>query len=69
MQIFIATPDQDGVRKEIAHSTSLLVVKDKNYDVHLYPFHWKNPDSDKQGKLELFDEDKEEHKVQFEEEL
>ena len=50
LQIFIATPDQDGVRKEIAYSTSLLVVKDKNYDVHLYPFHWKNPDSDKTGK-------------------
>ena len=69
LQIFIATPDQDGVRKEIAHSTSLLVVKDKDYDVHLYPFHWKNPDSDKQGKLKLFQEDTEAQKIQFEEEL
>ncbi|MCF7791786.1 MAG: hypothetical protein K9M56_07295 [Victivallales bacterium] len=69
LQIFIATPDQDGVRKEISHSTSLLIVKDINYDVHLYPFHWKNPDSDKQGKFKLFDEDKNEEKIQFEKEL
>ena len=69
LQIFIATPDQDGVRKEIAYSTSLLVVKDKNYDVHIYPFYWKNPESDKQGKFELFEEDKKEKAVQFGEEI
>jgi energy-coupling factor transporter ATP-binding protein EcfA2 len=69
LQIFIATPDQDGVRKEIAYSTSLLVRKDKNYDVHIYPFHWKNPENDNQGKLELFEEDKEEEPVRFGEEL
>ncbi|MFZ2655462.1 MAG: ATP-binding protein [Victivallales bacterium] len=44
LQLFVASPDQDGVRDEIACSTSLLVVKDSKYDVHLYPFDWKrNP--------------------------
>ena len=40
LQLFVASPDQDGVRDEIAFSTSLLVVKDVNFDVHLYPYHW-----------------------------
>lgn len=43
LQLFIASPDQDGVRQEVRNSTTLLVKKDSNYDVHLYPFHWKNP--------------------------
>ncbi len=40
LQLFVASPDQDGVKKEIAHSTSILVVKDSRYNVHLYPYHW-----------------------------
>ena len=40
LQLFVASPDQDGVKDEIACSTSLLVVKDVHFDVHLYPYHW-----------------------------
>jgi len=40
LQLFVASPDQDGVKKEIAYSTSILVVKDAHYNVHLYPYHW-----------------------------
>jgi DNA repair exonuclease SbcCD ATPase subunit len=40
LQLFVASPDQDGVKKEIAYSTSILVVKDSRYSVHLYPYHW-----------------------------
>ena len=43
LQLFIASPDQDGVRREVRNSTTLLVKKDRDFDVHLYPFHWKNP--------------------------
>ena len=43
LQLFIASPDQDGVRREVRNSTTLLVKKDRNFDVHLYPFHWRNP--------------------------
>jgi hypothetical protein len=53
LQLLVASPDQDGVRKEVPRSTTLLVVKDSHYDVHLYPFHWENP-SDKQ--VDLFDD-------------
>lgn len=42
LQLLVASPDQDGVRKEVPRSTTLLVVKDAGYDVHLYPFHWEN---------------------------
>ena len=51
LQLFVASPDQDGVKREIKYSTSLLVVKDQNYDVHLYPFHWDNPKNPTQQKL------------------
>ena len=40
LQLFVASPDQDGVKKEIAYSTSIFVVKDSGYNVHLYPYHW-----------------------------
>jgi len=40
LQLFLASPDQDGVKKEVAYSTSLFVVKDCVYNVHLYPYHW-----------------------------
>lgn len=64
LQLFVASPDQDGVKDEIACSTSLLIVKDAKYNVHLYPFDWKrNPDVD------LFEPEKGEKEVKFEEEL
>ena len=40
LQLFVASPDQDGVKKEIPLSTTVFVVKDKNFDVHLYPYFW-----------------------------
>jgi DNA repair exonuclease SbcCD ATPase subunit len=51
LQLIVASPDQDGVRGDIAYSTTLLVVKDEDYDVHLYPYHWENPDAVKQPEL------------------
>lgn len=43
LQLFVASPDQDGVKKEIPHSTSLFVIKDQEYNIHLHDFHWNNP--------------------------
>jgi energy-coupling factor transporter ATP-binding protein EcfA2 len=60
LQLLVASPDQDGVRKEVPRSTTLLVVKDARYDVHLYPFHWENQ-SGKQ--LTLFDSPSEKNAV------
>jgi recombinational DNA repair ATPase RecF len=40
LQLFVASPDLDGVKKGVPHSTSVLVVKDAAFDVHLYPAHW-----------------------------
>ncbi len=40
LQIFVASPDQDGVRQSIHASTTLLVVKDANFDVHISHFDW-----------------------------
>ena len=64
LQLFVASPDQDGVKDEISCSTTLLVVKDKNYDVHLYPFHWKR---DKE--MDMFMTQEEDETVKFTEEL
>ena len=66
LQLFIASPDQDGVRREVRHSTTLLVKKDTNYDVHLYPFHWKNPAN---RQIDLFNQTNNEKPVIFDEEL
>jgi hypothetical protein len=67
LQLMVASPDQDGVRKEIPSSTTLLVVKDSGYNVHLYPFHYENQ-SEKQ--IDLFeDPEKENQIVEFGEEL
>ena len=64
LQLFVASPDQDGVKDEIACSTSLLIVKDAKHDVHLYPFDWKRvPDPD------LFDPKKGEKEVRFDQEI
>jgi len=62
LQLFVASPDQDGVKDEIAYSTSLLVVKDKFYNIHLYPYHWKNLDA-----RDLFEQ--EEENAEFTKEL
>jgi len=43
LQLFIASPDLDGVKKEVAYSTTLLVKKDDNCDVHLFYYNFKNP--------------------------
>lgn len=66
LQLFIASPDQDGVRREIRHSTTLLVKKDINFDIHLYPFHWRNPQN---RQIDLFAPGEEEKPVLFDEEL
>ena len=66
LQLFIASPDQDGVRREVRHSTTLLVKKDTNYDIHLYPFHWKNPAN---RQIDLFGQTDDEKPVIFDEEL
>ena len=42
LQLFVSSPDQDGVKREIRHSVSLIVVKDENLDVHLSPIVWNN---------------------------
>ena len=42
LQLFVSSPDQDGVKREIKHSVSLIVVKDENLDVHLSPIVWRN---------------------------
>ena len=68
LQIFVASPDQDGVKKDIAYSTSLLVVKDASFEVHLYPFHWDNPENRPQ--LDLFAADANTEKtIEFGDEL
>ncbi len=66
LQLFIASPDQDGVRREVRNSTTLLVKKDSNYDIHLYPFQWENPVNRQIG---LFDRPEKEQPVVFGEEL
>ena len=67
LQLIVASPDQDGVRKEVPSSTTLLVVKDSGYNIHLYPFHYENP-AEKQ--IDLFDDPgKENAAVEFGEEL
>ena len=67
LQLFVASPDQDGVRREISHSTTLFVVKDKEFDVHLRDFHWQNPNVAKP--LNLFVKADAEKPIEFGEEL
>lgn len=66
LQLFIASPDQDGVRREVEHSTTLLVKKDSDFNVHLYPFHWQNPANQQIG---LFEQNSTDKPVAFDEEL
>ncbi|MDJ0841141.1 MAG: SbcC/MukB-like Walker B domain-containing protein, partial [Acidobacteriota bacterium] len=67
LQLFVASPDQDGVKREIDHSTTVLIVKDAVYDVHTYKFDWSNPNVPKQH--DLFEEREEAAAVEFGEEL
>ena len=66
LQLFIASPDQDGVRQEVRHSTTLLVKKDVNHDIHLYPFHWRNPAN---RQMDLFTRNTAEKPVLFDKEI
>lgn len=66
LQLLVASPDQDGGRKEVQQSTTILVVKDREYSIHLYPFHWENQ-SERQ--LGLFEETKPATSAQFGEEI
>ena len=56
LQLLVASPDQDGVKNEIAFSKTLLVMKDELYDVHLHEFDWENPMARPQ--LSLLEEEK-----------
>ena len=49
LQLFVASPDQDGVKRELPRTTSLFVVKDEHYDVHLY--HYNQDITPKQGDI------------------
>lgn len=51
LQLFIASPDQDGVKKEIDYSTTLLIVKDAQFDVHIHPYYFENQAAVKQYEL------------------
>jgi hypothetical protein len=55
------------VRREISYSTTILVKKDSNFDVHLYPYHWQNPDNERQ--IDLFAAAPEPAPAEFGEEL
>jgi len=66
LQLFIASPDQDGVRQEVKHSTTLLVKKDSDFNIHLYPFHWQNPVN---RQLDLFNQNARDKSVVFDREL
>lgn len=66
LQLFIASPDQDGVRREVEHSTTLLVKKDSDFNVHLYPFHWQNP---AKKQLDIFSQNSKAAPVIFDREL
>lgn len=66
IQLFVASPDQDGVRQEVPDSTTLLVVKDDAHDVHLYPFNWENPRFHHRDLFAAAGDDK---KMEFEDEI
>ncbi len=67
LQLLVASPEQDGAKREVERSTTVLIVKDSEYNVHLYPFHWENRS---QKQMDLFAEpDDGEDDIGFEEEL
>ena len=56
LQLMIASPNQDGMKVELASSTNIFVRKDKNYQVHLIWYNWtrdpellSDPENLKQG--------------------
>jgi Putative exonuclease SbcCD, C subunit len=51
LQLFVASPDQDGVTPAVRAATTLFVVKDANHDVHLAPYHYWNRARDDQPGL------------------
>jgi hypothetical protein len=40
LQLFVASPDQDGATPAVRAATTLFVVKDADHDVHLAPYHY-----------------------------
>lgn len=49
LQLAVASPDQDGVKPELSNSTNIFVRKDREFQVHLFPYNWKRS-------KELFDD-------------
>lgn len=43
LQLLVASPDLDGVKHEVPYSTTVLVVKDDQCDVHLFACDFANP--------------------------
>ncbi len=54
LQLFVASPDQDGVTPAVHVATTLFVAKDADHDVHLAPYHFWNREREPQ--TALFDE-------------
>jgi|GEM_PF-1477397 energy-coupling factor transporter ATP-binding protein EcfA2 len=49
LQLAVASPDQDGIKPELSNSTNIFVRKDREFQVHLFPYNWKRS-------KELFDD-------------
>lgn len=41
LQLMIASPNQDGIKPELANSTNVIVRKDKDCQVHLFCYNWR----------------------------
>ncbi len=54
LQLAVASPDQDGVKLELSTSTNIFVRKDREFQVHLFPYNWKrNKELFEHGEAEL----------------
>ena len=51
LQLVVASPDQDGVTPAVRVATTLFVIKDAAGDVHLAPYHFRNPGREPQPAL------------------
>jgi DNA repair exonuclease SbcCD ATPase subunit len=51
LQLFVASPDQDGVTPAVRHATTMFIVKDAHGDVHLAPYHYWHRAPDAQRDL------------------
>jgi energy-coupling factor transporter ATP-binding protein EcfA2 len=51
LQLFVASPDQDGANSAAHHATTLFIVKDDQADVHLAPYHYWNRTAQQQTDL------------------